>query len=433
MKKIPLHIWIFTGMLLGIVGGIGVRFYIPDEKEISHISSYVRPVGAIFLRMVYMMIIPLVLSALSLGVAGFGDYKKLGRIGFKMLKYTLVVTGISVLLGVGAVTLIQPGKSLSEESRKHLIEKFQVQSHEIALEAGKAKDIGQLIVNIVPKNPVEDMARAFDPSYTGGGILAVMFFAVILGIAMSAGEPEKMAVFKSFMEALYDISMRGIGYAMMLAPIGIFALLFTASVEMGWDIIKVLLQYVVLVLATMAIHLFVTYSVILRFFSGMKPSFFFRNTTEVMITAFSTSSSNATLPTAIRTAIEKLKLPKDIAHFVLTVGSTGNQNGTALYEGITILFLAQCFNIQLSTAHQVLIVIISVLAGLGSAGVPGGSLPVMMLILISLGIPGESIALIFGVDRILDMSRTVLNVTGDITAAAYISHSEANRIAKEAI
>jgi DAACS family dicarboxylate/amino acid:cation (Na+ or H+) symporter len=136
------------------------------------------------------------------------------------------------------------------------------------------------------------------------------------------------------------------------------------------------------------------------------------------------------LPTAIKTAIEKLKLPKDIAHFVLTVGSTGNQNGTALYEGITILFLAQCFNIHLSIAHQVLVVIISVLAGLGSAGVPGGSLPVMMLILMSLGIPGESIALIFGVDRILDMSRTVLNVTGDITAAAYISHSEEKRTRK---
>jgi DAACS family dicarboxylate/amino acid:cation (Na+ or H+) symporter len=229
---------------------------------------------------------------------------------------------------------------------------------------------------------------------------------------------------------MYEVVMKIIGFAMKLAPFGIMALLFVLTVNMGWSILSVLLKYVLLVLGALAFHQFVTYSIILRYFAGRNPGRFFGQVKDVMLTAFSTSSSNATLPTAIDASINKLGISKDVTNFTLTIGSTGNQHGTALYEGITILFLAQCFGVELSTGSQIMVVFISILAGMGTAGVPGGSLPVMMLILVSIGVPGESIALIYGVDRILDMSRTVLNVTGDLTAAAYIQYSEDKREAR---
>ncbi|MGH8010072.1 MAG: dicarboxylate/amino acid:cation symporter, partial [Candidatus Binatia bacterium] len=185
-----------------------------------------------------------------------------------------------------------------------------------------------------------------------------------------------------------------------------------------------LLAYVAVVLTGLVLHLVVTYSLLVRFLGGMQPGFFFRQISEVMTTAFSTSSSNATLPTALRVTQEKLGVPRDIASFVLTLGSTTNQNGTALFEGVTILFLAQFYGVDLDFSAQVLVVLISVLAGVGTAGVPGGSLPLMVPILQAVGIPGEGIGIILGVDRLLDMSRTVLNVTGDITAAVYVAHSE---------
>jgi DAACS family dicarboxylate/amino acid:cation (Na+ or H+) symporter len=248
-----------------------------------------------------------------------------------------------------------------------------------------------------------------------------------MGIAMSYSSQEKVKPFRDMLEGLYEVVMKIIGYAMRLAPYGIASLLFVLTVNLGYSILGVLLKYVLLVIFALAIQQFVIYSFILKFFTKMKPAFFFRNIKEVMVTAFSTSSSNATLPTAIRVTTEKLKIPREVTNFVLTVGSTGNQNGTALYEGITLLFLAQVFNVQLDIAQQILVVVISVLSGIGTAGVPGGTLPVMMVILYSLGIPGEAIALIYGVDRILDMSRTVLNVTGDITATVFIHAQEEKR------
>lgn len=425
-KKMPLHTKVLLGMVAGIVAGIIVRQLDLDEKTLKIITQIVKPVGDIFLRFIFMMVVPLILSALTLGVADLGDMGKVGRLGLRMLKYTFVVTSISVILGIGLVHIVQPGKSLSITDREALMSQFREKSAEIGANAaaGKERTVGEIITSIVPKNPLEDMVRAFDPSYTGGGMLAVMFFALIIGIAMTMADPMKIQGFKSFLEGLYDIVMRIINMGMKLAPYGVASLLFILTINMGLSILGVLLKYVLLVLFALAFHLFVTYSVILKVFTKMSPLYFFKNVRELMITAFSTSSSNASLPIALKVGIEKLKLPKDIASFVLTIGSTGNQNGTALYEGITILFLAQCFGVELSLFNQVIVVLISVMAGMGTAGVPGGSLPVLMLILISIGIPGESIALIYGVDRILDMSRTVLNVTGDMTAAVYIAHTE---------
>lgn len=421
-----LHTKIFIGMVVGIVGGLIVKSMGLSEETLSTIISWVDPVGRIFMNMIFMMVIPLILSALILGIAEIGDLKKLGRMGFKLVIYTVIVSFIAVMIGVSMVNIFVPGERISDETREYLVTEFsdnasQAQQYSQAV---KERTVGDILVQIIPKNPIEEMANAFVPGHPGGGLLSVMFFALVFGIAMASVGPEKTTGVKQFLEGLYEIVIKVIGYAMALAPYGVAALLFNMVVNVGADFLISLLWYVLIVLAALAIHQFVVYSIILKYFANRNPLKFMKDMSEVTLTAFSTSSSNATLPTAIRVSIEKLKIPKPIAHFVLTVGSTGNQNGTALFEGITVLFLAQCFNVELSIASQITVVLLCILAGVGTAGVPGGSLPVIVTILVSIGVPGESIALIYGVDRILDMARTTLNVNGDITAAAYIQHSE---------
>lgn len=421
-----LHTKIFIGMLFGIIAGLIVKNLDLPQETLDTIVSWVEPIGRIFMNLIFMMVIPLILSALILGISDIGDMKKLGRMGGKLVVYTVVVSFIAVLIGVTMVNLFNPGDRISDETKTYLIEEFSSEASTAQINASQADEshVGDILANIIPKNPLEQMARAFDPTNTGGGLLSVMFFALIFGIAMAAVGTEKTATLRSFLEGLYEVVIKVIGYAMSLAPYGVAALLFNMVVNVGADFLISLLWYVLIVLGALAIHQFVVYSIILKYFANRNPIQFFKDMSEVTLTAFSTSSSNATLPTAIRVSIEKLKIPKPIAHFVLTIGSTGNQNGTALFEGITVLFLAQCFNVDLSVGSQITVVLLCVLAGVGTAGVPGGSLPVIVTILVSIGVPGESIALIYGVDRILDMARTTLNVNGDITAAAYIQHVE---------
>lgn len=425
-NKMALHSKIFIGMVVGIVGGIAVQYSGLPKEQIVTITSYVKPVGDIFLRMIFMMVMPLILSALALGVADLGDLKKIGRVGMRTLVYTIIVSAISVIIGIVMVKVFQPGSAITASDRQMLVDQYSGNAATLQSTAANAKSrgIGEILTVLVPKNPFEDMVKAFDPTYTGGGLLAVMFFALMIGIALALSDQEKVGVFKRFLEGLYEVVMKSIGIGMKLAPFGVAALLFTLTATMGFSILVILSHFVIVVVAALAIHQFVTYSLLLKFLGKMSPLFFFKNIREVMLTAFSTSSSNATLPTAIRVSIEKLKLPKDITNFVLTLGSTANQNGTALYEGITVLFLAQAFGIQLDLSQQILVIVLSILGGIGTAGVPGGSLPIIMMILVSIGVPGESIGIIYGVDRFLDMCRTVLNVTGDITAAVYVSRTE---------
>lgn len=421
-----LHTKIFIGMIVGIVGGLIVKSMGLPQETIASIMKWVDPIGRIFMNMIFMMVIPLILSALILGIAEIGDMKKLGRMGFKLMVYTVVVSFIAVMIGVTMVNIFNPGKRISPETREYLVSEFSDNAEKAKgySEMAQERTIGDILVQIVPKNPIEEMAKAFEPGHTGGGLLSIMFFALIFGVAMAAVGPEKTRPVKEFLEGLYEIVIKVIGYAMSLAPYGVAALLFNMVLNVGADFLISLMWYVGIVLAALAIHQYGVYAIILKYFANRKPYAFMRDMSEVTLTAFSTSSSNATLPTAIRVSIEKLKIPKPIAHFVLTVGSTGNQNGTALFEGITVLFLAQCFNVELSLASQITVVLLCILAGVGTAGVPGGSLPVIVTILVSIGVPGEAIALIYGVDRILDMARTTINVNGDITAAAYIQHVE---------
>jgi len=425
LRNMALHKRIFLGMIVGILGGLFVQFSGLDKQTVETIVKYVKPVGDVFLRMIFMMVIPLIVSALALGVAELGDLRRIGRIGLKTLAYTLLVSAISVAIGIAMVTIFKPGEAITPEDRALLIERYGGSSTDLQKSAGlSTRSIGDILTTIVPKNPFEDMTRAFDPTYTGGGLLAIMFFTLMIGIAISTLPEEKVRTLKGFLEGLYEVVMKVIGFGMKLAPFGVASLLFTLTATLGISVLGVVLQFVLVVLGALAIHLFGTYSLLVKFLGKMNPLSFFKNIREVMLTAFSTSSSNATLPVAIRVTIDKLRLPKDITHFVLTIGSTANQNGTALYEGVTVLFLAQCFGVHLDLAQQIFVVVISILGGVGTAGVPGGSLPIIVLILISVGVPGDAIAVVYGVDRILDMSRTVLNVTGDITAAVYVSQIE---------
>ncbi|HZN02206.1 MAG TPA: dicarboxylate/amino acid:cation symporter, partial [Candidatus Polarisedimenticolia bacterium] len=279
----------------------------------------------------------------------------------------------------------------------------------------------QILLDLIPENPVDAMARAFQ-----GEMLAVMVFALIFGIALTRVERSTAEPLLRWLEALLAAAMAVIAFAMRLAPYGVGAILFTLTARFGIDILKPLALYMGTVILGLALHQFGTYPLVLRVFAGLSPRFFFARMREVMLTAFSTSSSNATLPTTLRVAQEGLGIPRPIASFVLTLGSTLNQNGTALYEGITVLFLAQFFGVHLSLGGQVTVVLLSILAGVGTAGVPGGSLPLVAALLVTVGVPYEGIGIIYGVDRLLDMCRTVLNVTGDVVAAACVARAEQN-------
>lgn len=411
----PLHFRILLGLIVGIVSGTLSRLLLGDSPLLVSFTTYVsEPFGRLFLRLIFMVVLPLLFTALALGVSGLGDLRTLGRIGRKTFLYTLLVTSASVLLGLGLVNLFQPGAGLTPEARAAL---QQTMPALVApLVSAPDNPVLRTLTAIVPDNPLRAAAQ--------GEMLAVMFFSVMVGIGIALSPPDKVAPLIRVLEGLYEVVMRLIDLAMRLAPYGVAALLFTLTARFGVAVLRPLLGYVLVVLGGLGLHLLVTYSLLVRYLGGMRPSFFFRQISEVMTTAFSTSSSNATLPTALRVTQEKLGVPRDIASFVLTLGSTANQNGTALFEGVTILFLAQFYGVQLSLGSQALVVLVSVLAGIGTAGVPGGSLPLMVPILQSVGIPGEGIGIILGVDRLLDMSRTVLNVTGDITAAVYVAHSE---------
>ena len=426
-KKLPLHTKILLGLLIGLISGLVVNTLYPANQNVQwFVSNIAYPAGQIFLRMIFMIVIPLIFTAIVLGVADFKDIHKIGRVGIKSLLFTVVITAVSVLIGITLVNLVQPGSRILAEDREALIQTLSNNQNvsNIVSAAKESKGLMQIIIDIIPRNPFVDIVNAFDPNYRGGGLLAVMFFALIFGIALAVSKSERTEPLTKTLEGLYDVVMKIIDFAMKLAPFGVAALIFSVTSQLGFQIISTLLLYVLVVLTALLIHLLVTYGAILKFIIKRSPIDFFKAISEVIITAFSTSSSNATLPTSMRVTSEKLNVNKDISNFVLTVGSTANQNGTALFEGITVLFLAQFYGIDLSIGQQVLVVVLSIIAGVGTAGVPGGSLPMIVMVLQTVGIPAEGIGIIFGVDRLLDMSRTVVNVTGDIVLALWVDKSE---------
>ncbi len=429
-KKLPIHIQVFIGLLLGAIVGICAQSFVSDKAALKSIAdNYAKPIGNIFIYGIFMVVVPLLFAALTLGVAEIGDAKRVGRIGIRSLLLTVVLSGIAVLLGIGAINTFNPANTLSATQKSELVARYgntdEAKAKVAAAESAKAED--PPLFGFIPKNPLKEAVRALD-----GGLLPFMFFSLIFGLALGSIEAEKAQPVKAFLEGLFAVSLRMIDFAMKLAPIGVFCLIFFAASQLGIDLLKALSLYVIMVVAVLAFHLFVVYGIAIKTIARRNPVEFFRQIRVVMMTAFATSSSNATLPTALRAAEEEVGLPREISSFVLTVGATANQNGTALFEGIAIIFLASMFGHPLALTDQLVVMVLAIVAGVGTAGVPGGSLPVIGLILVRFGIPAEAIGLIMGVDRILDMSRTVLNVAGDLTIATCVSAMEDRAEAKGA-
>jgi DAACS family dicarboxylate/amino acid:cation (Na+ or H+) symporter len=416
-KTLPLHSKIFLGLAVGAVsGGLANAFFSADRAALDWVVNHItEPAGRVFLRLMLMTVIVLVFSSLTLAAAGMADLRRLGRVGLKTLLYTLIVSSISVLIGLAIANGVQPGKRIAAETRAMLIERYRGDAAKLPPPPAMG---GSFIENLIPDNPFAAMAK--NPP----DLIGIMIFALIFGSALILIPEDRSASVLGVLEGVYLTSAKIIELIMRLAPYGVFALLFTMTARFGFGLLGSMVWYVLAVLAGLAIQQFVVYSFILKFLAKVNPVDFLRRIRTVALTAFSTSSSNATLPTALRVAHDELQLPRGISHFVLTIGATTNQNGTALYEGVTVLFLAQVFGIELTIAQQVMLLVMAVLSGVGTAGVPAGSIPFVMLILHQVNIPMEGIAIILGIDRILDMSRTTLNVTGDLVAAVYISHTE---------
>ncbi|MCR6702700.1 MAG: dicarboxylate/amino acid:cation symporter [Dokdonella sp.] len=421
-----LHLRLLLGFVIGLVAGLAAHLFAgADAPWLQALTSYVtQPVGQIFLRLLFMLVIPLIFSALVLGVAEMGDIRSLGRIGGRTLVYTIVVSSIAVVIGLTLVNLFRPGDGIDPAVAQSLISDAADRAETIVASSQQASGVS-LLVQIVPDNVVRAAAS--------NDIIAVMFFALIFGIGMVATRTPATERVKEFFQGVFEISMTLIHGVIRLAPYAVACLVFNLAALFGWELLVKLAGYVGVALLAMAIHFFVVYSVAVRWFGGMSPLAFFRGSQEAIVMAFTSSSSNATLPTALKVAEEELRLPPRVARFVLTIGATANQNGTALFEGVTVLFLAQFFGVDLTLWQQLTVMFVCILGGIGTAGVPSGSLPVIAMICAMVGVPPEGIGLILGVDRLLDMSRTVLNVTGDLAAAVVVSRgSEADVPADDA-
>jgi len=356
-------------------------------------------------------VVPLLFAALVVGISDL-DLKHIGRLGAKTLGYAFVLSLISVLIGLALVNLLKPGTGLGEGVREMARAAPLVK----AAQAPVGGTAIQVLVQMIPDNPLKAMAS--------GDMLGLIVFSLIFGAGLAFTRTPGSARLKEVIVGLYDVSMKLIDGVLKLAPFGVAALLFSMTARLGLDVLGQLAAYVGVVLLGLALQLFVVYSAAIRVLARRSPVAFFRDIRLAMVTAFSTASSNATLPTALKVAEENLKLPRHVSRFVLTAGSAMNQNGTALFEGVTVLFLAQLYGIQLGLGEQALVMVICVMAGIGTAGIPAGSIPVIAMILNMFNIPVEGLGLILGVDRFLDMCRTTLNVTGDLAAATVLARSE---------
>ncbi len=417
-KGMKLHTKILLGLLVGATLGIAAETLLGgDSPLVEGVNHYVAgPAGQIFLRLLFMIVIPLVFSSISLGVAGLGDLKRVGRVGAKTLGFFLGSTVMAVVLGLIIVSVVRPGERIPEATRIELMETYRNDASS-KVEAAATSEFGiQTLVNIVPRNPVRSAADL--------DMLGTIFFGIIFGAALTMIPAARAKPMLAFLEALNDIVIKIVEMAMRLAPIGVAALIFGVTSRFGFDVLKLLGWYVVVVLGALFLHLAINISAIIRIFVGMSPLVFFSRIRSALVTAFSTSSSSATLPTALATAEENLGIPKHIAGFVMPLGSTMCMHGTALFEGITVITLAQAFGVELGISQMIAVMVMSVVTAVGAAGVPGGSIPLLVGILVMFKVPAEAIAIVLGVDRILDMARTTVNVCGDFSAAAWIGKVE---------
>ncbi len=403
-------------LLIGFLVGLGAALAFrtlgwPTESA----KAVARILGELFLRGIFMLIFPLVVPMLLLGIRLLTRTGQIGRIGLTTLFTVIGLTGVAAGLGLLLATALKPGHTLSPETRTELLHQFGAPT------ASTPPLDGSFLLNLLPKNPFFDLATAFTPNQQGG-LLAFVVFTLLLGLALAHLPPERTETFYKLTETLYEASLWLLQKIMYwIAPIGIAGLIFQGGVSLGWTIFQLLGAYAGVVLLGLVVQGIGVYSLFLWLFARRSPWQVLRQSGPALLMAFSSASSNATLPTTLYIALERLRLAPPVAHFILTLGATVNQNGTALYEGVTLLFLAQAFGVPLSLGDQVLMIGLAMLIAIGAAGVPGGSLPLLAGVLPFFGLPPGAIGLIYGIDRLLDMARTTLNVYGDLVIASYLN------------
>ncbi len=436
-----LHTKLFVALALGGIIGILLHPYADQPAVAWAASNVLRPIGQIFLRAIFMIVVPMVFSALVIGVYELGQGRGLPGVAGRTLLFTTILSSASVIVGLLLVNGIRPGDRLRLSAA--LPQAASVD--DIEANAAAARPLADTLIELVPRNPLESAVRALD-----GEMLPLMVFALAFGAAISfasrrratgaVGEAPTVeregtaavdgdaieagggrGVLIAALDDVFEACMAIIRFVMRFAPLAVFALVCTTAITFGTTVFGALGLFVLTVVTGLLIQQFVVYALALRVALHESPLRFFARCREVYLYAFATSSSNATLPLSLQVAESRLRLPRQIARFVLTVGSTANQNGTALFEGITVVFLAQAYGVGLGPAEQLQVMVMSIVAGIGTAGVPGGSLPMILLLAQSVGVPAEGMGLILGVDRFLDMCRTTINVSGDLVIAALVS------------
>ncbi|MDQ0214722.1 Na+/H+-dicarboxylate symporter [Oikeobacillus pervagus] len=399
---------IIIALLAGAVVGLVMNLFWSNTFEIVD-PYFFTPLGKIFLNLISMLVVPIVFLSIVLGAAGLGDPKKLGRIGLKTVSYFLITTAIAITLGILLAIIIKPGLA-GDFDTSHL-----------EFSAEEAPPVGETLLNIIPKNPLDAM--------TQGNMLQIITFAIFIGLALTAlGEKTKGIL--NLVEQGNEIMMYLVSLVMKFAPYGTFGLIASAIGNQGWSAIKAMSVYMIVVLLALFIHALITYGGTILFLAKKNPIWFFKNFWPAMGVGFSTSSSNATLPISMETAQKRLKVPESISSFVQPLGATINMDGTAIMQGVATVFIAQVYAQDLTMAELTTVVLTAVLASVGTAGVPGVGLILLAMVLSSVGLPVEGIGLILGIDRILDMTRTAINISGDAACAVYVAETEKRRAIK---
>jgi len=426
-KKLQLHTKILLGLLFGLLFGLLCIFTgIPN----SFVIYYIKPFGTIFVNALKMVAMPLILASLIVGVSNLGDISKLSRMGGKTIAIYLITTTIATTIGLVIVNIIKPGKIITENTRTELMQMFEhdvVQSTDVAT---KFKDEGPLqpLIKIIPEN-------LFNSAAENANMLQIVFFAIIFGIALLQIKSDKKSIIIGFFEGLNDVVIKIIHYIMMFAPYGVFALISTLIVEIAGnnpakalEILNALLLYSVTVLFGLLIMMAVIYPAILKLFTKVKFKTFFKGIREAQLLAFSTSSSSATLPVTMECVENNLNVSEEVSSFVLPLGATINMDGTSLYQSVAAVFIAHAMGLELTLTSQLAIVLTAILASIGSAGVPGAGMVMLVIVLEAAGIPAAGLALIVAPDRPLDMCRTIINITGDATVAVTVASTEGEQV-----
>ncbi|MBN1223115.1 MAG: dicarboxylate/amino acid:cation symporter [Candidatus Aminicenantes bacterium] len=402
-----LHTKIFLGLVLGIVAGILFR-----EKVMI-----IEPVGTVFLHLITMIVIPLVFVSLMLGTASLGDVRKLGRIGAKTAVYFVITTVIAICIGLFLANTVNPGKGLPDTAKAKLLKDYEAKAQAGIQRLEEKPSVLEILINIVPTNPVA--------AFVEGNMLQIIFMALLFGIVLTMIPADKSAMLIKILDALNDIFIQMVHVVMKLAPYGVLALSAVVVGRFGTDILLTLLKYCLAVICGLTFYAVTFNSLAVSLLGRMNPLNFFRGAKEAIIIAFSTSSSMATLPVAME-SVEHMGVSREYSSFVIPLGSTINMDGTALYQGVSAVFIAQIYGIGLGLTGQVIIVLMALLSSIGAAGVPMAGIIALAIVLKQLGIPLEGIALIFGVERLLDMTRTSVNVIGNMACSVVIHELEEN-------